>query len=97
MTTITPESLQRAVAAARDALGLDAKAELPTRTYDALVAGWHELLAAQPAPVAAAPQAVDLAEVERAMLYHVGKHATAYVMAELRALNSQQKESSDAQ
>lgn len=49
------------------------------------------------APVAAgaAPQAVDLAEVERAMLYHVGKHATAYVMAELRALASQQKESSD--
>lgn len=38
------------------------------------------LLAAPPA------QAVDLAMVERAMLAHVGKHATRYVLDDLRAL-----------
>lgn len=46
-TTLTPEALGRALAAVRAALGLDDQAEIPTRTYDALIAGWHELQAAQ--------------------------------------------------
>jgi hypothetical protein len=56
MNTITPEALERALAAARAALGLD---ELPTRTYDALIASWLELqaaLAPQPRPMESAPR-----------------------------------------
>lgn len=41
---ITPEALGRALAAVRAALGLDAQAEIPTRSYDALIEGWYALL-----------------------------------------------------
>ncbi|MBB5885427.1 hypothetical protein DYQ93_11635 [Xanthomonas sp. LMG 8992] len=44
-TTMTPEALERALAAACAELGVNADG-LPSRTYDALIAGWNALQAA---------------------------------------------------
>ncbi|MCI2243843.1 hypothetical protein L3067_04370 [Xanthomonas sp. PPL568] len=52
-TTLTPEALQRAMAAACQA---GEYTELPNRVYDALIAGWEELQASQ----AQVPEAEDL-------------------------------------
>ncbi|MCI2243236.1 hypothetical protein L3067_01255 [Xanthomonas sp. PPL568] len=50
-TTLTPEALQRAMAAACKA---GKYARIPNRVYDALIAGWEELRTAPTAPGVAA-------------------------------------------